>query len=37
MEETDVQPIHERSRQMTRKVSCLHLTYGNIGESDLQI
>lgn len=37
MEETDVQPIHERSRQMTRKVSCLHLAYGNIGESDLQI
>lgn len=37
MEETDVQQIHERSRQMTRKVSCLHLVYGNIRESDLQI
>lgn len=36
-EETDVQQIHERSRQMTRKVSCLHLVYGNIRESDLQI
>lgn len=27
----------KRSRQMTRKVSCLHLVYGNIRESDLQI
>lgn len=36
-EETDVQQIHKRSRQITRKVSCLRLTYGNIRESDLQI